>query len=91
MAVAKKAQTGLCTKCKWAGWCPVLRDADKPILWCKGFNSHDYSVVMGVRLVPDPPQAEPSREEGLCRDCGNRDSCMFRKREGGMWHCEEYC
>ena len=27
---------------------------------------------------------------GLCSDCDNRQTCVFPKPEGGVWHCEEY-
>ena len=28
--------------------------------------------------------------EGLCVNCANRETCLFPKSEGGVWHCEEY-
>lgn len=28
--------------------------------------------------------------KGLCVNCANRQTCLFPKPEGGVWHCEEY-
>jgi hypothetical protein len=85
---------GLCARCKGSAGCTILRDPDKPILRCKGFDSFQYSVPMGLREKAKEAalgrQRGPSRIEGLCGDCGNRESCVFRQREGGTWHCEEY-
>lgn len=27
---------------------------------------------------------------GLCVDCQNRNTCIYAKTNGGVWHCEEY-
>ena len=27
---------------------------------------------------------------GLCANCAKRLDCLLPKREGGVWHCEEY-
>jgi hypothetical protein len=39
-----------------------------------------------------PLVSEESEEElrGLCINCANRKHCLYRKPEGGVWHCEEY-
>lgn len=28
--------------------------------------------------------------KGLCVSCANRETCLFPRAEGGVWHCEEY-
>jgi hypothetical protein len=28
--------------------------------------------------------------KGLCVNCANRETCLYPKPEGGVWHCEEY-
>lgn len=46
-----------------------------------------------VRAKPAPqaePPEQPSRFKGLCRTCGNRETCTFPKPAGGVWHCEEF-
>jgi hypothetical protein len=28
--------------------------------------------------------------KGLCMNCAYRETCLYPKPEGGVWHCEEY-
>jgi hypothetical protein len=34
--------------------------------------------------------AENGRFKGLCVNCKYRETCLYPKPEGGVWHCEEY-
>jgi len=27
---------------------------------------------------------------GLCVNCEDRETCVYPKPDGGVWHCEEY-
>ena len=78
----------LCARCAWAGGCRIPSESSEPIMSCETFE-HLENLWKTYRLKTSAP--DPSRMEGLCVDCGNRKSCVFRKREGGTWHCEEYC
>ncbi len=44
------------------------------------------------RLPPAPisERDDCARYKGLCGNCDSRESCMYPKPEGGVWHCEEY-
>lgn len=78
----------LCLKCAWVTGCAVYSEASSPITACRTFYSQErYQEANHVASS----QPDPSRAAGLCVDCENRASCVFRKREGGTWHCEEYC
>ena len=28
--------------------------------------------------------------KGLCVNCAKRDTCLFPRSEGGVWHCGDY-
>ncbi len=78
-----------CERCKGAAGCNLPR---KPKTACKAFEAFEYFVPAILQgHVQQDGWAETSRAMGLCGDCGNRKSCMFQRREGGVWHCEEYC
>ncbi len=77
----------LCTKCKKAASCTFPGEADEPILSCETFEQ--------IKRLTQKPRVQPSPINqgwinGLCADCVNRKTCVFRQREGGIWHCEEY-
>lgn len=81
----------LCARCDLASTCRIPVEANEDILNCEAFRS--------IRKVARNPNGkkrpiemrDQSRADGLCGDCGNREDCAFRQREGGTWHCEEYC
>ena len=78
----------LCAACAWAAGCTIPGESEKAVTSCRTFYSLEkLSQTNGV----DVWEPDPGRAEGLCVDCENRVSCVFRKREGGTWHCEEYC
>jgi hypothetical protein len=96
--VSKKvASRGLCSTCKHADACASSRDPDELVLHCEEFEV-EGPLPMAVagkeraaRNRPPVTQNEDSAEHyGLCRNCENRETCLFPKPEGGIWHCEEY-
>lgn len=35
-------------------------------------------------------ETDDRRFKGLCVNCAYRETCLYPKPEGGVWHCEEY-
>jgi hypothetical protein len=59
---------------------------------CKAFEAFEYFVPAILHgQIQQEGWVNSARSSGLCGDCGNNTSCMFVRREGGTWHCEEYC
>ncbi|NLV39872.1 MAG: hypothetical protein GXY15_01415 [Candidatus Hydrogenedentes bacterium] len=81
----------LCVTCKWAAGCTIPVDSIEPVLSCGAFTELAVSGHKNRAETGDSNRQDPSRVDGLCGDCGCRESCVFRLREGGTWHCEEYC
>ncbi len=86
--MSNQTSEALCAVCAWAAGCTIPSESDTPILSCRTFYSLEKLSRTNNKDACEP---DPSRVEGLCVDCGNRSGCVFRKREGGTWHCEEYC
>ncbi|HNR31097.1 MAG TPA: hypothetical protein PKI11_09425 [Candidatus Hydrogenedentes bacterium] len=84
------AGQALCTRCASAAHCTIPGETDDPILFCDFFEKIEGAIVWSAEEVCDINQPDPGRLDGLCGDCENRKSCVFRRREGGTWHCEEY-
>ena len=84
----------LCARCRRAAGCTIPDESGEPVLSCQVFDSLECVAPANSRESARPAsfgsQRDPSRLEGLCGDCGNRVTCVFRLREGGTWHCEEY-
>ncbi|MCU0915586.1 MAG: hypothetical protein MUC88_13620 [Planctomycetes bacterium] len=84
---------GLCSTCNSSPVCLRRKGIRHPVLLCEEFDDstereeeqdQPAAVIEGEE---DPPE----RVTGLCRNCRNRESCMFQDAPGGVWHCEEYC
>jgi hypothetical protein len=58
------------------------------------YHCDEYEMQPAL-VDPVVAPAETPREAGtlmgLCVDCKHRDNCSLSAREGGVWHCEEYC
>ena len=77
-------------QCARAVDCTMPEEYGKPVLSCDQFERL-LEPRREDRGTAAAPETGFSRMEGLCVDCENRESCVFRRREGGTWHCEEYC
>ena len=91
------AASGLCAACKNETCCIYTRDPDKPVLNCEEFEMalrvdpprRDDSFL--ENLLSSPATGEgPAKMMGLCSNCDDRETCIYPKPEGGVWHCEEY-
>jgi hypothetical protein len=88
---------GLCTSCQNAEECTFPRDPDRPVCQCEEFAGYE-SLPGRVSLEGSRPSRTGFVQEekntgswiGLCKNCGNRETCSFPKPEGGVWHCDEY-
>ncbi len=73
----------------------------KMIFHCENFDDQPaLHIVAGDTLSREKrfvKTAKPSlayvegRMQGLCINCEKRVDCSFPARDGGVWHCEEYC
>jgi hypothetical protein len=88
---------GLCANCNNAEHCSYARNAKKPVMYCEmydGYAEEPVRAELSEVLRPDPadlrPEVEMPQSKGLCVNCAHRDTCAWSKREGGVWHCEEY-
>lgn len=84
----------LCSTCAHEPVCMYRRDLSRRVFECDDFwaASGEPLVRRGQRRALAVPQdVQRGVSEGLCRDCQNREQCVWRIPEGGVWHCEEYC
>jgi len=88
---------GLCSTCKNAPDCTFPRDPHKPVLHCEEFDTGEPSPMKTTRKDRSPPTQLYAAKDtgstkfmGLCSNCEDRETCIFPKPEGGIWHCEEY-
>lgn len=97
-------RTDICQTCIHVAGCAHHRNCisqGKTILHCEDFDDKPaLSVVEGAVVDAGKLPAEPSgtsvayvqgRMKGLCTNCEKRITCTYPVREGGVWHCEEYC
>ena len=88
---------GLCSTCRHAPNCTYRGDVQRPAFYCEEFEINiaparktskggaSHSTTPSIAVDEDS-----SELIGLCSDCESRQSCVFPKPEGGIWHCEEY-
>jgi glutaredoxin len=91
---------GLCYYCKFADECDFPRHPEQPVTNCDEFEVSDtlsqeiqkenQSLYKYSSKWDEIGEANKGNLLGLCRNCERRNTCTFPKREGGVWHCEEY-
>ena len=91
---------GICATCIHAPTCAYVETPDHPKMYCEQFESELPAVMKttdasGIKSVPAALQKESetirqARSLGLCANCIHRETCVFPRPEGGVWHCEEY-
>jgi len=88
---------GLCLTCKNAPGCTFPSAHKRPVFYCEEFEIEKTppggtAVKDGLQSTDsNPVRADDStRFFGLCSDCEGRNTCVFPRPEGGVWHCEEY-
>ncbi len=80
---------GICRTCNHAPTCAnIIRNPELVVWDCENYDGTAPVVARRRRLVR---QEEPRAEvRGLCMNCALRDTCLFPRPEGGVWHCAEY-
>ena len=91
---------GLCLTCVHSSSCPFLRREDRPVLSSEESDDREGGSAVAADSANDfvrGPQAEiseeshePSGYSGLCVTCEHRETCVFPRPLGGVWHCEEF-
>jgi hypothetical protein len=92
--VEVKEYRGLCSVCKNASTCTYRKDPWHPIWECDEFECESIQVSVFPPIdspfKSDTEHKSSRKYAGLCVNCENRETCTYRKPEGGVWHCEEY-
>jgi len=96
--------TNICQTCIHVSECAHYQhcqEQGKAIFHCENFDDKPVLHVIENEIVHETEQiSEPAntsvlyvqgRMKGLCINCEKRDSCKYPIRDGGVWHCEEYC
>jgi len=80
---------GICRTCNHAATCAhIIRTPDLVVWDCENF---DGTAPVADRRRRSARVEEPQGEvKGLCINCAYRDTCLFPRPEGGVWHCAEY-
>jgi len=91
----RPAYPGLCANCNNADGCAYRRRAESVVNFCEmydGYSPEPARADLSQVLIPDPAELRPEipASKGLCVNCALRGECGYARREGGVWHCEEY-
>ncbi|RKX77095.1 MAG: hypothetical protein DRP87_10080 [Spirochaetes bacterium] len=87
---------GLCATCRFASTCIYPSNTIHPVVACEEFETVGEKTGRGGIPAKWRTSAvkrkdmNPEGLIGLCVDCEERENCMYARREGGVWHCEEY-
>ena len=89
--IQKDAYNDLCVTCKNFPSCMYVNSGTRPIRYCEEFDVHAFRPVIESA---NPSESHIESEElvyyGLCKNCGNRITCMNSSPDRIIWHCEEY-
>lgn len=96
MITETKIRTGLCTTCESASSCKFPKYEEKPVVFCEEFDGYTRNEhvenpdVQAILTYVSVKPREGKLMAGLCSNCARRETCVYPKTEGGIWHCEEY-
>jgi hypothetical protein len=95
-----RTQRGVCAACKYDPDCIWARNSDRPVLQCEQFElgvaspppttARANSPAKGLEGARSAEREEAHNYPGLCSNCDNRETCIYPRPEGGIWHCDEY-
>ena len=92
----------LCSTCRFLIKCMFKKDKLQSVNSCEEFETEvPLSRVQKNRSIQSEKDAKKLQATthkitsaaefmGLCINCIKNKACSFPKREGGVWHCEEY-
>jgi len=82
----------LCSTCNHAPRCGNRSTAEKPVFYCEQFDAYvpESREKTSVSASAPTETIGSDKYKGLCSNCENRETCVFPKPQGGIWHCEEY-
>jgi len=87
----KETFKDLCITCKNFSTCMYVKSGIRPIHHCEEFENYAFRPV---EPSANPSQSSTKEEKlvfyGLCKNCGNRMTCMNASPDRIIWHCEEY-
>jgi hypothetical protein len=96
--------TAICQTCIHVSECAHYQQCQRlgqSIQHCENFDDKPVLSMVGETAIPRegraPESPEPGvvfvsgRMKGLCINCDRRTSCGYPIRDGGVWHCEDYC
>jgi hypothetical protein len=78
---------GLCGTCDHRTACSYRQQSSKVIIQCELFSSPEAVVSS---LIPQTVAVAKRVTRGLCDTCEHQRTCSFFKRNGYVWHCEEF-
>lgn len=81
----------LCVTCKNFSSCMYIKNGTRPIHHCEEFENYTFRPVKeSSNLIQSNTKEEKLVFYGLCKNCGNRMTCMNASPDRIIWHCEEY-
>ena len=85
----------LCSTCLDHPLC--MSDHRRPIWFCEQYTDFIPTPKKNSNIISGKSRKSVGRMEmsnskfkGLCINCDHRTFCQLAKKEGGVWHCEEY-
>ena len=89
--IKKEVYNDICITCKNYTSCIQIRNGKRPIHFCEEFENE---LPPPLKERSNPVEARLKEEKlvfyGICKNCGNRMTCMNASPERIIWHCEEY-
>lgn len=87
--VKTEEHKGLCSTCNHSNTCSHADNGEQPVLHCEEFDGYSAEPVRAKDRI-NVEEKNDGKYNGLCTNCGIRETCTYPKPEGGVWHCEEY-
>ena len=91
----------ICSICRNDPDCIYPKDSGRPVTECAEFEVCVITPPPQAAGKANSPsnngatsyfsqESHPGKYMGLCGNCEDRETCIYPKPEGGVWHCAEY-
>ena len=89
--ISEILKNSICYTCNKTSSCIYLRNATSIINHCEEFETEPCKKNIGeTNHFHEVPENDYDNYTGICKNCENRNNCMYRNNESVVWHCEEY-
>lgn len=88
--ITEISERNICNTCNEIGKCVFFKPESSTIFFCEEFDN--YICLQKKPIFGSEPAQinEYGDNMGLHKNCDNRNTCLYNKKNEANWYCEEH-